>query len=274
MKFTAHMARLIEARKSGEASRDIWKYASKMGVRGVAQELGLEVPELYATFGADDWGFPPSSVSGCVLKPADASNQRGVLPLRRAPMGQWMSMLGDGRRTWFDWREWSLRERERHRELGVEPYDGPWMLEELVIRRSSNAVLLLPYDWKCYCIGGRVAWVNQVDKTTSRNARSYRTRHWWRVMKGLKPGGRIIDQPRDEGRLPRPRHEKELLEAADRVAAYLREKADTPFVRVDLYEHDDGRILLGEITPHPSGGRELYYQRADEALGKLWSDIE
>lgn len=274
MKFTEHMKALIERRMAAEERDPIWTYASKIGVRHLAHELDVQVPELWSMFGPA-WDVEPPPWAGCVIKPLSASNSRGVLPLsRHEGFGGWRSLMGDGIRRWNEWGEWSLLELERHQEAGVEPYNPSWLCEELVTREAGNGTRLLPYDWKCYAIGGRVAWINQIDKTSSRNATTYRTRHWWRVD-GLRPARKpIIEQTRHRGHLPRPRQEERLLEVADQVARGIRERTGTPFVRVDLYEHDDGRILLGEITPHPSGGREIYSEEADRVLGQLWTDLE
>lgn len=273
MRFTEHMARLVASRQESEDRDPIWRFATKVGARGLARAVGVDVPALWSMMGPKWCDRPPWP--GCVIKPVSASGGRGVLPLAREPGDTWRSMLGDGRRSWLEWRDWSFRERARHEELGVEPYHGAWVCEELVRREASNGAVLLPYDWKCYAIGGRVAWVNQIDKTSSRNARTYRTRHWWRTAEGLEPSrDRIIHQPRFAAQLPRPRWEKELLEAADRIASFIRERTGSPFVRVDLYEDDDRGVLLGEITPHPSGGREVYESEADHVLGRLWSAIQ
>lgn len=274
MKFTEHMARLIASRQAAEEQAPIWRFATKVGARGLARAVKVEVPALWSMMGPP-WCEPPPW-EGCVIKPVSASGGRGVLPLERHEGWRgWRSLLGDGIQTWEEWKHWSFREHARHKELGVEPYNEAWLVEELVRRQAGNGALLLPYDWKCYAIGGRVAWVNQIDKTSSRNARSYRTRHWWRTPEGLEPSrDRIIHQPRQAAQLPRPRWEEELLEAADRIASFLRERTGSPFVRVDLYEDDDRGVLLGEITPHPSGGREVYDEEADHVLGRLWSGIE
>lgn len=271
--FTDHMKELIERREAAEERDPIWKFAgNKIAIRGLAWAVDVNLPELWGLFGAEWCEEPPWS--GCVIKPTSASNSRGVLPLERRARG-WRSMMGDGIRSWKEWRQWSLAERARHEELDVEPYGDEWLCEELVTRRGVSGARLLPYDWKCYCLGGRVAWINQIDKTSSRNARSYRTRHWWRMPEGLIPAAkRIIEQPREAAHLPRPRKEEDLLRTADRVSSALLERTDSLFVRVDLYECDHRGIVLGEITPHPSGGNEVYEPAADRILGRLWSNLE
>lgn len=274
MRFTEHMQELIRRRQEGEA-REIMRFTGKLGGRRLATELDVEVPQLWKVFGPAWCQEPPWRA--CVIKPTSGSNSRGVLPLERADglRSEWRSLLGDGRGTWPSWQLWSLQEQERHQSEGVDPYRKEWLVEELVVREDPNGALLLPYDWKCYCLGGRCAWINQVDKTSSRRASRYRTRHWWRTpFCGLEPARRpIIVQERQAGHLPRPRWPGQLLEVADRIARRLYEEEGSPFVRVDLYEHDHHAIVFGEITPHPSGGREVYTEEADVLLGRLWSEL-
>lgn len=54
-------------------------------------------------------------------------------------------------------------------------------------------------------------------------------------------------------------------EAASKVARHV----PTPFVRVDLYEAQDGPVF-GEITPIPAGGTSQFVPEWDERLGRLW----
>ena len=271
MRFTEHLARLIASREG--ADDPIWRYATKTGARGLARTLELELPELYAMATLESWPEEPEEWDAIVVKPTSASNSRGVLPLVRKDDGTWRSMFGDGgARPWEGWRKWSALERARHYELGVEPYSDSFLFEELVERRMDSGARLLPYDWKLYAIHGRVAWANQIDKTSSRNSKSYRTAHWWRTDAGLIRGNRIIHQPRQPARLPAPPldRERELLEAADRMARFLRMETGTPFVRLDFFV-EPARVLFGEVTPHPSGGKEVYDDEADRILGNLWS---
>lgn len=276
MRFTEHMARLIASRKATDDR--IWRYSSKTGGRGLARELGLELPELYSMATLESWPAEPEDWPAVVVKPTSASNSRGVLPLVRKDDGTWRSMFGDGgSKPWEGWRRWSELERARHYDLGVEPYTDSFLFEELIQRRADNGAWLLPHDWKLYAIGGRVAWANQIDKTSSRNARSYRTRHWWRTAAGLVPASeKIILQERRAAALPKPRMDLEarLLELGDRVASFLRADTGSPFVRIDAYvEAHRDRVIFGEVTPHPSGGREVYDEEADRVLGQLWSRI-
>ena len=269
MKFSFHMKQLIASRK-GKQDR-VWKHSSKMGARALGESLKVPVPELFYFGSLEHWPAEPVEWDGVVVKPEGSSNSRGVLPLVRTVNG-WRSLLGDGTKTWGGWRAWCAFELERHKEADVDPYKDLFVIEALVDRRHENGARFLPYDWKCYAIGGRVAWINQIDKTPSRNAIGYRTAHWWRSDTGLVRARRpIIVQKRKTALLPRPRREAELLEVADQLARFLRADTRTPFARIDLFEDDQGTVFLGEITPHPSGGREVYDKDADRILGRLWT---
>jgi hypothetical protein len=65
-----------------------------------------------------------------------------------------------------------------------------------------------------------------------------------------------------------PTHAQEVVETAERVAAAL----PTPFVRIDLYDTDDG-VIFGEITPQP-GNRLWFGRELDEQLGAWWDEVE
>lgn len=276
MKFSEYLRQLIDARKDGRASRGIMAFTGKMEGRHLAHSLGIAVPELWATksLSAEEWIEEPPW-AGCVVKPVDGSNSRGVVPLERHDSWRgWRSLLGDGIRSWTEWRHWLLEQRGKHA-TGPGPWKGPMIVEELIERRMASGFPLLPYDFKIYCIAGVAIWMNQIDKTSSRDATTYRTRHWWiETKRQLTPAKEpIIIQPRVQAELPSPRQLEDLVESAEKVARYLHTHTDSPFVRVDLYESDQGTVYFGEVTPHPSGGNEVYAPKADRALGELWGEL-
>jgi len=254
--FSEFMAELVQSRREAGKRDPVWDYAGKMSGRILAKHIGLAVPRLLRPrpYCITRWGSPPEEPA-CVIKPVDGCNQRGVLPLVREKGGEWSSLLGDGIRPWSAWVKWMADERLRHRS-GPAPFNGPFIQEELV---ASGA--FLPHDWKFYVIHGRVAFVHQIQKFPTRRSSlywsSFWTREWGRA-------GAVLQQGREVRELEPPKHPLELVEAAELVAS----KVAGPFVRVDLYDGAEGPIF-GEITPHPSGGKDKFTPEWDRRLGEL-----
>ncbi len=76
--------------------------------------------------------------------------------------------------------------------------------------------------------------------------------------------GPVRHQDRYEASLPAPRHPRDLVAAAERIARAL----PGPFVRVDLYDVPGG-VAFGEITPRP-GGSQRFTPDLDRRLGEAW----
>ena len=263
MRFTERLRALIAARASGR--NGIFAYNGKIEGRMLAEQLGVRVPRLVSgPFDLEQW--PSDPLESVTIKPTGASTARGVFPLMFDGAGylpMWPEVLtSHDSFPWAYWRERSWQEWQRY--FGTPSgYDGQWMLEELVEAPVGG----VEFDWKCYVIHGRVGYVRQHQKI-GRRAHDCRVRCWTREWEPI-PGDVLIQSKRADDTLSAPRHGPAIIDAAERIALELKKRTGTPFVRVDLYEDDDGP-LFGEITPHPSGGQQVYRDEWDVRLGRMW----
>lgn len=263
MRFTEHLRALIAARAEGECS-GVMDYTGKLEGRALAEGLGIRTPRIISgPCGLQDW--PDDPHRSVVIKPVDGCNARGVFPLLFD--GEVYAPAWDTTDGSAPWPEWKIRARAQRRKSqdGPAPFDGPWIVEELLTSPDGGVV----FDWKCYCIWGRCIWIRQHHKT-GRSSNACRVRSW-------TPDFGPIDEPliqkkQPDPTLPPPRHGPEIVDAAEAIATALRDRTGTPFVRIDMYEDNDGP-LFGEITPHPSGGRQVYHEAWDQALGCVWEAL-
>ena len=115
-------------------------------------------------------------------------------------------------------------------------------------------------DYKFFTYGGEVHFVlvaHDTNKLRSVDAsRRYYTGDW----EPLQVRQRVELGPT----LPRPERYDEMLDIARRMGRPF------DFIRVDLYDVD-GTILLGEVTPYPTGGLSPFDPRDfDRLLGEPW----
>jgi TupA-like ATPgrasp len=238
----------------------IWKANAKMAGRSLAASLGLSVPRLMAGPMPGERLEQPNA-DRFVVKPVEGHSGRGVYVLVW-DRGRLWSVLDDRPISWDEIRDRLAAEAEADR-ISREAF-----VEELIPGdpppRSSSADDLpptLPFDWKCYCIGGRVEVVMQKDARGRRGNRGAQYKFWTRDLTELGP---VRHQNRYDASLPAPRHPRDLVENAERVARAL----PGPFVRVDLYDGPVG-VVFGEITPHP-GGEQRFTPDLDRRLGEAW----
>lgn len=297
MRFTEHMQRLIAAREAGHASRSIFQFNPKLRARFLAQGLGVEVPDfLMNPFVLDQ--PPPSPSMSVVVKPNEGCSGRGVLPLERDKTGRFRLLFDDVRQpsSCFDaapWEEWirQLQEIEDGFSDSSSRISGPYLVEELVFGPVQGQPLATA--WKIYCIHGEPIWARQLVGTSRRGGkvRCWKIRAKWTKSMDV-PGEAIAEEEhlrlafeplqRDvfvnhhlqelDLELPDPGPAIGLIYGYARtVAMDLLERTESPFVRVDLLEGPGGRVVFGEITPHPSGGNDVYHEGWDRELGRIWS---
>lgn len=285
MRFTEHMRRLIASRSESFGLDPIWHYNGKLEGCELAEELGVPVPELVISPFDPRGETPEAPRRSVVLKPTHGCSGRGVLPLEHMETGLdpdgWYACLwpdvrrptGHGMREWLGWAHWLRAAVELEDAFaGTEgEIAGPWIAEERIPRPDGEG---LAYVWKVYCIHGRPVWMRQIEQAGRRGGRV----ECWRVSFGAKGGlvftrvGRdvFVNHPRQQhAALPDPTSPN-VYGYAERIATELQERTGTPFVRVDFLEGPEG-FVFGEITPHPSGGRDEYLDEWDHELGRIWS---
>lgn len=282
MKFTEHMKQLIADRAEGRASREIFRYNTKMAARRLAEELGVPVAELVippATL-ADLGGLAPRR--SVVLKPIHGCSGRGVLPLAYNPhLDLYWSLWHDVRMprdqtvasTWAYWVTQLAGMKARL--LGTESeIMGPWIGEELLRGPQGQPLATV---WKVYCIHGCPVWSRQIVSEARRGGAV----ECWRLVHDERAIGVRFERVGHDvftnhklqryDALPRPTT-PHLYGFAQRIAEAVQARTGSPFVRVDLLEGPEGRVVFGEITPHPSGGNDDYLPEWDEELGRIWSE--
>lgn len=302
MKFTDHMHALIEERKAGR-NTGIFDYNGKAEGRRLAQELGVPVPGVVMDpFEPEDFPYPPHV--SVVVKPSHGSFSRGVLPLERNEAGDFRVLWEDVRSPgkpgeavpWYRWMMALQQIRDGFEGVEGREIRGPWIAEELIPGLNTPLATI----WKVYCLWGRPVWARQLTSDRRRGG----VVQCWRIHEGhvlergfqgeflwSRPIGAADDDVQVEperftferltydvflnhplqavGEIPTglPGH---VYGYARVLALTLLKRTESPFVRVDLLE-GARRVYFGEITPHPSGGNDVYQPELDKELGAIWS---
>ncbi len=128
------------------------------------------------------------------------------------------------------------------------------MVEELLLGRDGH----IPPDYKLYVFDGRVRLVQvNSDRFTSHRVNLFRP-DW-------TPVDASVVYPPAEPAPARPDSLDEMVHIAETLGK------ETDFVRVDLYDVD-GRIVFGELTSNPGGGRQAFSPESfDVELGGYWN---
>jgi glutathione synthase/RimK-type ligase-like ATP-grasp enzyme len=246
--------RALVEEQAGER-HPVWRSDPKHAGRDLARSLGVAVPRLLAA-PAPLAELQPPEASRFVLKPVRGSTSHGVFALVATEDGRYRSILDRLEHTWDEVIDLA---REA---MTVRPISQEFLVEELVDGPGDRE---LPFDWKCYCLGGRVELVMQKDARNRRKSSQARFKFWSTAFEDLGP---IRHADRLDRSLPPPEHPEALVAAAEAIAGAL----PGVFVRVDLFDTPEG-VVFGEITPHP-GGRQLFVPEVDRALGEAWERAE
>lgn len=283
--FTEHIRQLIRDRAEGRASRDIFRYNDKMGGRALAEELGVPVPELI---------IPPSSLPtiagddprrSCVIKPMHGCSGRGVMPLIYEPdhdlpfyHSVWTDfrMPKESQNPRAMWAYWIAELASIAQHFRGTPHEihGPYFAEELLAGPQGQPLATV---WKVYCIHGRPVWARQQVVLARRRGLV----ECWRIVELERAPNPHFERVGHDvftnhklqryDALPRPTT-LDIYGFAHRIAEAVQARTGSPFVRVDLLEGPGGRVVFGELTPHPSGGNDDYLPEWDEELGAIWSE--
>lgn len=251
--MTGFRNRLLTLIASRDQHDPVWRHNAKLDGRRLAQSLGIRVPDLLDVAPIAQLAQPDRTAC---LKPNRGCAGAGVHLLAPAP-GGYRNLLTGEHHTWAQVVERAERTEGKPNPNPHETVAGPWLLETAVLPDRP------PYDWKAFTIGGRVAFIMQMQRQPV-DGRLVTTQCGW------TPDGERVDvwekpaYPVDL-ELPPPRFLRALIDTAEQVA----EQIAGPFVRVDMYEDEHGPIF-GEITPHPADGRPVYRREWDRKLGAMW----
>lgn len=240
----------------------IWEDNDKLHNRQLGELCGLRVPELYQGPCSLRKMTPPTVPA--VIKPVSGCSARGVVPL--VPNGDRYTNLFTGRRTTWEQavvEALAAKHTPRNKELLKRNHPDamrpPWLLEELILKESGG----MPFDWKGFCVGGRVQVIKQSLRRPDGNVWVKWYDRGWKAVGDIAP----VRKWKLRQNLPRPASPGRLVEAFEAAAALV----DSPFIRVDLYEDVGGKIVFGETTPHPTGGGVRFVPEWDRRLGEAWA---
>ncbi len=229
----------------------------KLDAKRIAAECGLKSAEVLAVHDRPET-IDFSRPTPFVIKPTRYAAKKGVrLIVERNAKGQYLDAMHDV------WLRSDTIVRKLRALIDEKPRAGNrFIVERFIPGRGGD----IPRDYKVYVIGGRAAFVLEID----RNRRPAALAFFDPVLAPLTQAELSIAadgaQPGDANP---PLNGKALIEAAERVAAHIR----VNFIRVDLFT-DGVDIWLGELTPVPGGayyGRKYRLSPAfDRALGDRW----
>ncbi len=244
----------LAAQLQGIHRREVWDFNTKVGIKRVASRFGVRTPAILADQALPreiSWDILPETF---VAKPVWGAGGVGVRVLRRIPDGYHDAISGTSftlDQLCSGWDELAASGLISH---------------ELIVEEVVGDGSLLPLDWKAYAFRGEVELILQVDRNGGKRIRYY-DKHW------NTPAFLYYGQNKNNGNgngksLPPPRHPEEIIICASKISREL----PLPFIRVDLYEDDEG-VLLGELTPRP-GHAFPFRPQWDRHLGEAWERSE
>lgn len=247
-------------RKATAFDHPKWRHNDKDAARALAARYGIPVAPVIEGPAELSELTPPTEPA--VLKPIHGCGGRGVFPLEPRARG-YRDILRAKTLTWAEVLE---RAEAAVGTSGLSPNHpdyvrGPWIVEQLIPGPKRGA---LPYNWDCYCIGGKVQVIRQREAANG----TVLSRGCWRAPDGSLIGdisAAIGGRRNYDATMPAPKDPATIVEAAERIARDF----PAPFVRVDFYETPDG-IAFSEITPHPGGAKLRFTPEWDERLGAAW----
>ena len=242
----------------------IWADNGKASGRELGILSGLHVPEVFQGPCSLRSMTPPEH--DAVIKPVQGCSGRGIRPLRYEGGGRYTNLFTGETTTWEAAVSSAMADKHTPRNLVLleqghpDAMRPPWLLEEPILDESGGLVC----DWKAFVFGGRVEAVFQMVRTPGEKTK--RVKWWsrdWEDVGDIAP----VKAWRYTRSLPGPHVPGRLTAAFEAVAGLV----DSPFIRVDLYEQP-GRVVFGEVTPHPTGGSVRFVRGWDRRMGQAWAD--
>lgn len=254
---------LTEAMSERGPDHPIWEVNDKLTAREIGELAGLHVPELYQGPMSLRKMEPPEH--NAVIKPLNGCSSRGVRPLVYGIMGKYYDLFSYKSLTWEEAVASAMSDKHTPRNEALlarnhpDAMRPPWILEELILAGPDK----LPDNWKAFCFGAEVVAIFQSRRMQDG---SLRIRWWDRDFQDI---GDICPAKKwkYDRRLAKAKNPEALIRGFEEVASLV----DSPFVRVDLYERGN-EVVFGEITPHPTGGTQLFVPKWDEIFGRAWAD--
>lgn len=220
----------------------------------IAASHGVRVPTIlgcWPTSQAVAWGRLPETF---VLKTNAGHSGNSVWPLKRTGSGY---QTVDGRKTF------TQEELEETVTASATGRKLPIFAEELLTPNNMNCSL--PDDIKVYAAYGTILQImlRRMPIHADTSAAQYRY-----ISREGEDLGRITPSRRVAADIPLPTHLEEVRKAAERLSRAV----PLPFVRVDLYDLQDG-IVFGELTATP-GGMQRFTPEHSKWMAQEWERAE
>ena len=242
-------------RLRGVSSGPIYQMETKLGQKEIAKKAGVKTAGIlqgpFNSLSEFDLDALPNKF---VIKPNVGSGSNGVFLLEKKTKG--LINIGSGE-------VYASGLADLHA-AGLKDFEGcPLIAEELI---ELNG--LPSQNWKIFAFFGELGFLRQVDLNKQKH-----------VYKMWSPQGDDLGKidshsfPYDPT-LPPPNDIDALVKAAKEISMQIM----TPFVRVDLYESEQGPYL-GEVTLRPgslwkSKYLHIFTPEWDRKLGGMWEEAQ
>jgi hypothetical protein len=218
----------------------------------LAASHGIPVPSVLRTWSTVTGMDLDPLPDAFVVKSDGGAGSHGVLPLRRVAPDRYETVEGARSFTGDQVRD-HFAERVSRRSIS-----GPFFAEELLTQPGGGPI---PDDVKVYAFHGDVQQILLRRMGRHGDLRTLTRRY---VTGDGSDLGEILDGVPVDPQIPVPSG----LEHMVGIARHISRAAGVPFVRVDLFDTDQGPVL-GEVTRAP-GGNQQFVPRQDERLGRAW----
>jgi len=231
--------------------KELFPELSKLSGRKIGDAAGVPSPRLLdGPIGVDDLRLDEYG-DDFVIKPNWGASSRGVLVLHRESDSVFVNLFDEARLTQDE-----IRAR-LHRDVQL---SGRGSVEDLLVEESMAVGGVLAQEWKAFTFYGQVGLIQQNVRSDGEILSKSYSREW-------KDLGDVWIQRRAVSSLPLPLAPEKILEAAEAISLEI----PTGFIRVDLFETQDGDVILGELCLTP-GGERYYRNGLDRTLGRMWEE--
>lgn len=234
-------------------SREVFPEFTKLRGRSVAERAGVNVPRLLAgpislnELDLDAYG------DRFVIKPDWGKSSRGVVVLQRREDGRFRDLISG---TTLDGEGVRARVLEG---MTITKRDSS---DRLLVEESIASSDLRPQEWKVFSFNGRVGIIQQMDRNSDQTRVKLYSADGASLGR-LRTDVTIVDD------LEPPRSLDEIVRAAEAISA----EVPTGFIRVDLFERENGQIVFGELCMGPGG--DLFFSKGwDRRLGRMWDEAD
>lgn len=229
-----------------------------------AEAYGVATPDLVGIFAgtsAPAGAAPPGAHT--VVKPLTGHSSRGMSLLRNGTFD-----ILKGREV--TWKQVQAKLVKSWDKMRTKPADRWTIVERMVMPVGGERELYKrgpAEDLKFFTLGdGEVRFVLFIEKQTGGRECKRPFSSEWELLKD------VFRNVEKHGvgceKAPEPRGYDQLLSTAQKLSRAL-----GVFYRVDLFNSPEGPVL-GEFTPWPNNGYEIYTSEFDCSIGKAWRGVE